>query len=115
MGRAGAATAARSRGHTPVQHPPPVGASRLGPSDRFFGHFRRSGGRSALMAEQSVVPVKEGSSKLQRRDPFALFDELQDEMNRFWGRDWMRFSPFSFARPMRRAAMLPATWTPSMD
>jgi HSP20 family protein len=52
------------------------------------------------MAEASMVPVKSGNGKPGRAEPMALLDDLEAEMERFWGRQgW--FWPGPFLRPLR--------------
>jgi hypothetical protein len=52
--------------------------------------------------------------RLRRWDPFEMFDELQDEMMRLWGQAWP-LMPRPVSRPLRRMALAPTMWTPSVD
>jgi HSP20 family protein len=64
--------------------------------------------------EKAAVPVQsEGrQAAMARRDPFELFDALEEEMARFWRSPW-RIGPWTLGRPLRRLA--PAPWTPRID
>jgi len=57
------------------------------------------------MAERTTVPVKQAEKTVNRWDPLARLQELQDEMARLWGEPW------SFAmRPLSRSSLsLPTT------
>lgn len=67
------------------------------------------------MAEQTRAPMKrEDTAAPRRRDPFEMFESLQDEMDRFWRRP----GPFwggSFPALLRRATGRELTWAPRMD
>lgn len=65
------------------------------------------------MAEIATVPVKKGETSLRARDPLDLFDELQQELGRFWG----QMGPV-FPRPwFRSLGRMPegSTWAPRVD
>jgi HSP20 family protein len=66
-------------------------------------------------AAKSAVPVTgEGrQAAMARRDPFELFDALEEEMARFWRSPW-RLGPWVFGRALRRP-VAPAPWTPRVD
>jgi HSP20 family protein len=61
---------------------------------------------------EQIVPTKNGGGEAQARqgtqlarfNPFALLDELQDELARFWGRP---FGTRAMMRPSRLLAQLP--------
>ncbi len=50
----------------------------------------------------------------RRWDPFEMFDELQEEMARFWGSTFP-LMPRPLSRPLRRMSLAPTTWMPSVD
>jgi HSP20 family protein len=62
------------------------------------------------MAEKTNLPVKTGGGPLRRWDPFEMFNEMQQDMARFWGSGW----PFTF-RPFRPVARESAVLMPSVD
>jgi HSP20 family protein len=66
--------------------------------------------RSDAMAEKMMVPVKKAADdRLSRREPFELFNALQEEMGRLWSQPW------SLIRPLRRPALKTTAWAPRMD
>ena len=64
--------------------------------------------------ESSTALERRDEGRLRRRDPFDMFDELQDEMMRLWAQAWPMM-PRPLSRPLRRMALAPTTWTPSVD
>jgi HSP20 family protein len=50
----------------------------------------------------------------RRWDPFEMFDELQEQMARLWGQAFP-LMPRPMSRPLRRMALAPTMWTPSVD
>lgn len=59
-------------------------------------------------SEKSVVPASE--SRPRRWDPFAMFAEIESEMDRMFGRR------FPFMQPLRRmGAAMGQGWSPSTD
>lgn len=71
------------------------------------------------MPEQTTVPVEahDGSAKLRRREPGALFDDLQDEFARLWNRDWWLPPRGLLPLRFRRVEPLISTeaWVPRVD
>ena len=51
---------------------------------------------------------------LRRWDPFEMFDEMQQQMARLWGQAFP-LMPRPVSRPLRRMALAPTMWTPSVD
>ncbi|MCL4498929.1 MAG: Hsp20/alpha crystallin family protein [Chloroflexi bacterium] len=66
------------------------------------------------MAEKTTAPVKQNAQELRRRDPFDLFEDIQQEMARFWNEAWP-FAIRPFNAPVHRAATTPSAWAPRMD
>lgn len=64
------------------------------------------------MAEKATVPVKSERS-LRARDPFDMFEELHQELGRFWGQMGPVF-PRPWFRPFGRIAEV-APWVPRVD
>lgn len=60
---------------------------------------------SELVPSQSASPATRGRSL----DPFAMFSEMEDMMDRMFGRRW----PFS--RPLRRFTESGGGWSPHVD
>ena len=56
------------------------------------------------------APARRSETPLRRRDPF---EELRQEMARFWGNSWPTF-PWALAAGPRRGEA-GTTWAPSMD
>jgi HSP20 family protein len=65
------------------------------------------------MAEKATVPVKKGEVALRARDPLDLFEELQQELGRFWGQMGPVF-PRPWFRPFGRIPDA-STWAPRVD
>jgi HSP20 family protein len=65
------------------------------------------------MAETSTVPVKKAERSLRARDPMDLFEDLQQEMSRFWGQMGPIFPRPSF-RPFGRVPDA-TSWAPRVD
>ena len=63
------------------------------------------------MAGTAIAPTKAEDKRVTRREPLALFDAMQDEMERWWG----RMAPFGLRPLLRRDGNLPDTWSPRMD
>ena len=53
--------------------------------------------------------------RVQRWDPFQMFDELQNEMMRLFGQAGPLIGPGPLSRPGLRPAMTPAAWLPTVD
>lgn len=68
-----------------------------------------------IKAEATTAPATGVERRLRRFDPFAMLDEMQDEMTRFWGQSWpfAPLAPRAVFRPRRR--LEPITWLPSTD
>jgi HSP20 family protein len=67
-----------------------------------------------VKSETTSAPEKREERRLRRWDPFEMFDEMQDEMMRLWGQAWP-LMPRPLSRPLRRLALAPTMWTPSVD
>ena len=63
------------------------------------------------MAGTTIAPVKVEDKRVTRREPLAIFDVMQDEMERWWG----RMAPFGLRPLLRRDGGLPEAWAPRMD
>lgn len=66
------------------------------------------------MAETATLPAKTETPKLKRRDPFDMFESLQDEMNRLWGQSWP-FGTWPLTRRPAATAEGAGLWTPRVD
>lgn len=64
--------------------------------------------------EAPAALEKREERRPRRWDPFEMFDELQEEMARLWGQAFP-LMPRPVGRPLRRLALAPSTWTPSVD
>jgi HSP20 family protein len=64
--------------------------------------------------EAPTALEKREERRPRRWDPFEMFDELQEEMARFWGQAFP-LVPRPWSRPLRRMALAPSEWTPSVD
>src|SRR5437868_2566507 len=64
--------------------------------------------------EATPALEKREERRLRRWDPFEMFDELQEEMARLWGQAFP-LMPRPMSRPLRRMALAPTMWTPSVD
>jgi HSP20 family protein len=51
---------------------------------------------------------------MARRDPFEIFDALEDEMSRLWRSPW-RIGPWTLGRPRGRQSPAAAPWAPRID
>src|SRR3989442_1955556 len=73
-------------------------------------------------AEAKVDVKPEATAALEKReerrprrwDPFEMFDDLHEDMARLWGQA-VPLMPRPVSRPLRRMALAPTTWTPSVD
>lgn len=63
------------------------------------------------MSKATVTPAKADDRRVVRRDPFAFFDTMQDEMERLWG----RMAPFGLRPLLRRTGEMPELWAPRLD
>ena len=64
--------------------------------------------------ETTTAPQPQGERQMRRWDPFEAFDDLQNEMLRLWGQAFP-LMPRPLSRPLRRTALAPTTWMPSVD
>jgi HSP20 family protein len=64
--------------------------------------------------EASTALEKREERRMRRWDPFEMFDALQEEMARFWGHAFP-LMPRPLSWPLRRMALAPTTWMPSID
>jgi HSP20 family protein len=72
-------------------------------------------GAVIMNAVETKPVVKNGTEKpVIRREPFTLFDDLQEEFRRFWGQAWP-LMPSLFARFPTRFVSEPYDWTPMVD
>ena len=64
----------------------------------------------------AAAPVKSDGrpSPIIRRDPFELFDALEEEMARLWRSPW-RIGPWMLGRRPGAMGPVPASWTPQVD
>lgn len=62
----------------------------------------------------TTLPVKRGERSVRIRDPFDFFEDIQQEMARFWGHTWPPF-PRPLMRPLGRLAEFPSAWAPRLD
>jgi len=68
-----------------------------------------------MNAMETKPLVKNGTEKPAiRREPFTLFDDLQDEFRRFWGQPWP-LMPSLLARFPTRFVGEGYVWTPMVD
>src|SRR5579862_4006501 len=68
-----------------------------------------------MNATETKPMVPNGTEKTAiRREPFTLFDDLQDEFRRFWGQPWPQV-PTLFTRFPNRFITEPYAWTPMVD
>ena len=82
------------------------------------------------MAEMATRPAQSGnemkpetatmpttmpeSGKMRRRDPFEMFESVQDEMARLWNQAWP-FSSWPLSRWMSPVTQGATMWTPKVD
>jgi HSP20 family protein len=72
-------------------------------------------GTTAMNTVETKPAVKNGLEKpLGRREPFSLFDDLQEEFRRFLGQPWPLI-PSLFTRFPTRFVTEPYVWTPMVD
>jgi HSP20 family protein len=68
--------------------------------------------------EEAAVPMQSTSggrsTAMARRDPFEIFDTLEDEMSRFW-RSPRRVGSWTLGRPRGHHTLAAAPWAPRID
>ena len=66
----------------------------------------------AVKPETTIEPAAE--RRMRRWDPFEMFDEMQQEMARFWSQA-LPIAPRAITRPLRRMSIAPTNWMPTID
>ena len=63
---------------------------------------------------ETTTALPKGERQMRHWDPFEMFDDLQHEMLRWWGQAFP-LMPRPLSRPLRRMALAPTMWSPSVD
>jgi HSP20 family protein len=66
------------------------------------------------MAQTATVPAKSENGHPRRRDPFEMFETIQEDMGRLWSQTWP-FGAWPLTRRTSPVIQSPARWAPRVD